>query len=156
MVTFESIKERNERLTNAQKELLLDVSAHVHSDDLDKYIERVKSYVDAIKSYNDNADNDAVISYLEYARNYDFPDVYYLKDSDDEYDDRKISIDDFYSVSLFNYIDSYAVENLKRDFIDYVLDPVHNSAPDLTQFNDQYFKDEAEAFIKDHNESLGE
>lgn len=147
MVTFKSIKERYERLTGAQKEILLDVSANVMPDDLNKYI-------DVVKSYNDNADNDAVVSYLEYAKEYTFPDVYYLKDSDDEYDDRKISIDDFYSVSLFNYIDSYAVENLKRDFIDYVLDPVRNNAPDLTQYNDQLFKDEAEAFIKEHNESL--
>lgn len=147
MITFENIKEKYERLTNAQKELLSDVSANVMFDDLNKYI-------DVVKSYNDNADNNAVISYLEYAKEYTFPDVYYLKDSDDEYDDRKISIDDFYSVSLFNYIDSYAVDNLKRDFIDYVLDPMHNNAPDLTQYNDQLFKDEAEAFIKEHNESI--
>lgn len=147
MVTWESIKERYERLTNAQKELLSDISANVMFDDLNKYI-------DVVKSYNDNADNNAVISYLEYAKEYTFPDVYYLKDSDDEYDDRKISIDDFYSVSLFNYIDSYAVDNLKRDFIDYVLDPVRNNAPDLTQYNDQIFKDEAESFIKEHNESI--
>lgn len=156
MVTLESIKEKYECLTGAQKELLLDVSTYVQSDDLSKYIERVKSYVTAIKQYNDNADNDAVISYLEYAKEYTFPDVYYLKDSDDEYDDRKISIDDFYSVSLFKYIDSYAVENLKRDFIDFVLDPVRNNAPDLTQYNDQFFKDEAESFIKEHNQNLEE
>lgn len=147
MVTLENIKNKFEHLTDAQKEILSDVSANVMPDDLNKYI-------DVVKSYNNNADNDAVISYLEYAKEYTFPDVYYLKDSDDEYDDRKISIDDFYSVSLFNYIDSYAVENLKRDFIDYVLDSVRNDAPDLTQYNDQLFKDEAEAFIKEHNESI--
>lgn len=155
MMTLENIKERYERLTAAQKELLSDVTTYVQSDDLNKYIERVKSYVTAIKQYNDNADNDAVVSYLEYARNYDFPDVYYLHDEDD-CDDRVISLNDFDCVSLFNYIDSYAVENLKRNFIDYVLDPVRNKAPDLAQYNDQYFKNEAEAFIKDHNESLGD
>lgn len=153
MVTFESIKERYERLTGAQKELLSDVSTYVQSDDLSKYIERVKSYVTAIKQYNDNADNDAVISYLEYAKEYTFPDVYYLHYEDD-CANRVISLNDFDCVSLFNYIDSYAVKNLKRDFIDYVLDPVHNNAPDLTQYNDQLFKDEAEAFIKEHNESI--
>ena len=147
MMTLESIKERYECLTGAQKELLSYISTNVMSDDLNKYIGEIKSYVD-------NADINAVVSYLEYAGEYTFPDVYYLKDSDDEYDDRKISIDDFYSVSLFGYIDSYAVENLKRDFIDFVLDPERNNAPDLSQYNDQYFKDEAEAFIKEHNESL--
>ncbi len=146
MMTLENIKERYERLTDTQKELLSDVSANVMSDDLNKYI-------DVVKSYNKDADNDAVISYLEYARDYTFPDVYYLHDEDD-CDDRVISLNDFDCVSLFNYIDSYAVENLKRDFIDYVLDPVRNDAPDLTQYNDEYFKDEAEAFIKEHNEDL--
>lgn len=145
MVTFESIKERYERLTDAQKELLSDVSANVMSDDLNKYI-------DVVKSYNNNADNDAVISYLEYARDYDFPDVYFLSD---DYDDQIISLDDFNCVSLFDYIDNkYAVENLKRDFIDYVIDPIRNIAPDLSQCNDQFFKEEAESFIKEHNASI--
>lgn len=146
MITLENIKKRYERLTDAQKEILLDVSANVMPDDLNKYI-------DVIKSYNKDADNDAVVSYLEYARDYDFPDVYYLHDEDD-CANRVISLNDFDCVSLFNYIDSYAVENLKRDFIDFVLDPVRNDAPDLTQYNDQLFKDEAESFIKEHNESL--
>lgn len=149
MVTFESIKKRYERLTGAQKELLSDVSTYVQSDDLSKYIERVKLYD------GDNADIDAVVRYLAYARDYDFLDVYYLHDEDD-CANRVISLNDFDCVSLFNYIDSYAVDNLKRDFIDYVLDPVRNNAPDLTQYNDQLFKDEAESFIKEHNENLGE
>ena len=148
MVTLESIKEKYERLNGAQKEILSDVSANVMPDDLNKYI-------DVVKSYNNNADNDAVVSYLEYARDYDFPDVYYLHDEDD-CANRVISLNDFDSMSLFNYIDSYAVENLKRDFIDFVLDPVRNNAPDLTQYNDQFFKDEAESFIKEHNQNLEE
>ena len=148
MVTLESIKEKYECLTDAQKELLSDVSTNVMPDDLNKYI-------DVVKSYNNNADNDAVVSYLEYARDYDFPDVYYLHDEDD-CANRVISLNDFDSMSLFNYIDSYAVENLKRDFIDFVLDPVRNNAPDLTQYNDQFFKDEAESFIKEHNQNLEE
>ena len=148
MVTLESIKEKYERLNGAQKEILSDVSANVMPDDLNKYI-------DVVKSYNNNADNDAVVSYLEYARDYDFPDVYYLHDEDD-CANRVISLNDFESMSLFNYIDSYAVENLKRDFIDFVLDPVRNNAPDLTQYNDQFFKDEAESFIKEHNQNLEE
>ena len=155
MITFESIKKKYERLTDAQKELLSHVSAFVLSDNLDDYINRLDSYVKAIKQYNDDADNDAIIDYLKYARDYEFPDVYYLQHDDKDYDGRIISLNDFYSVPLFDYIDNkYAVQILNRDFIDFVIDPVRNSAPDLAQYNDQYFKDEAQAFIKEHNESI--
>ena len=155
MITFESIKEKYEHLTDAQKELLSHVSAFVLSDNLDAYIDRLDSYVKAIKHYNEDADNDALISYLKYARDYEFPNVYYLQHNASDYDGRIINLNAFYSVSLFDYIDNkYAIQILNRDFIDYVIDPVHNSAPDLSQYNDQYFKDEAEAFIKEHNESI--
>lgn len=149
MVTLESIKEKFERLTDAQKEILSDVSTYVQSDDLSKYIERVKLYD------GDNADNDAVISYLEYAKEYTFPDVYYLIHYEEDYDACEISLDDFYCVPLLKYIDNeFAVQLLNRNFIDYVIDPVKNDALDVDQYNDQFFKDEAESFIKEHNEKV--
>lgn len=155
MITLESIKERYEHLTDAQKELLLSVSAYVHSDNLDDYVERLQSYVTAIKQYNKDADNDAIVDYLKYARSYTFPDVYYLKYGAQDYAGQVIDLSDFYCVSLIDYIDNrYAVQLLNRNFIDYVIDPVRNDAPDVDQYNDQLSKEEAEDFIKEHNKKV--
>ena len=56
---------------------------------------------------------------------------------------------------MLKYIDNeFAVQLLNCNFIDYVIDPVKNDALDVDQYNDQFFKDEAESFIKEHNEKV--
>ena len=164
MITFNDIKAYHSKLSGVQQALVCALAAYANNSantySLNACIEKAQQFlkngnVNAELQNDENYSNDdlnAVIQYLEYASNYDFPDVYIL-DVDDE--NRIIDEDDFICKSLFDYIDvKSTIENLEFSFFDFVIDPDFCNEPDFEFYNDQMFEHEMFDYIEQHNNKV--
>lgn len=162
-MTFEDIKTCYNTLSETQKQLITDMV--ISSTEVTIYCEVTSIHnlcefaEDTLNSgvLNDfyestsytEDDYKAVINYLKFACEYVLPEVYIL---DNDANDDIISIDDFDTVPLFRYIDNYSKrKQLQESFFDFVVNPAKHDEPNLYDYNDHFFKDEAEAYIVQHN-----
>lgn len=144
MITFNDIQQKYKSLTFNQKNMLAALKP-LHGYNIAVCIRNATRLPPSV-------DREAVINYLTYVSSYEFPPVYWITDFED---DQVLSLDNFERCPLLEYLGlSEKVEQLKREFFNYVFNPVEIETPDLSYYVDDFLEADAIDFIDEHNASL--